>query len=170
LSLYSTRQGFACDSVIDFEVVLASGDIVHANAHENSDLWIALRGGLNNFGIVTSFKMKTFKSGPIWGGITYYMPESFDGLMQSTVDFVKDEVDEDTHIMSSTGYAFGHHVVTCCMYQTQGVEKAPSLQRFTSLPNQIEQYGSMRTDTHIGFCNELSKFTNDGVRYVKKRT
>jgi FAD/FMN-containing dehydrogenase len=31
LSLYSTRHGFACDSVTDFEVVLASGKVVHAN-------------------------------------------------------------------------------------------------------------------------------------------
>ena len=65
LSLSSTSQGFASDSVVDFEVVLATGEVVHANAQENSDLWIALKGGLNNFGIVTSFKLKTFASGNI---------------------------------------------------------------------------------------------------------
>ncbi|KAF2477654.1 uncharacterized protein BDR25DRAFT_205735, partial [Lindgomyces ingoldianus] len=53
------------DSVIDFEAVLASGEIVHANAQEHRALWIALKGGLNNFGIGTSMKMKTFESGPI---------------------------------------------------------------------------------------------------------
>lgn len=164
MSFFSTRRGFACDSVIDFEVVLASGEVIHANAEENADLFVSLRGGLNNFGIVTSFKMKTFLSGPMWGGVAYYMPDTFGQLIEATVDFVQKETDEDTHIMSSTGFAFGNHVVTCCMYHTKGVEKAPALQRFASLPNQIEGYGSLRTSTHIDFCNELSKFTSDGVR------
>lgn len=165
MSFFSTRRGFACDSVIDFEVVLASGEVVHANAEENSDLFIALRGGLNNFGIVTSFKMETFPSGPMWGGVSVHMADSLGPLIQATVDFVQNETDEDTHIMSSAGYAFGHNVATCCLYHTKGVEKPASLERFTSLPS-IPGYGELRTSTHIEFCNELSKFTSDGCRLV----
>lgn len=55
--MFSGKTGFACDSVLEFEVVLASGEVVRANTEANSDLWIALRGGLNNFGIVTSLKL-----------------------------------------------------------------------------------------------------------------
>lgn len=70
MSLYSTRYGFACDSVLDFEVVLASGDVVHANTEENADLFVSLKGGLNNFGVVTSFSMKTVPESEIWGGVS----------------------------------------------------------------------------------------------------
>ncbi|KAI0805367.1 hypothetical protein GGR55DRAFT_698342 [Xylaria sp. FL0064] len=70
LSMFSTRTGFACDSVTEFQIVLASGEVARANNQENADLFWALKGGLNNFGIVTSFKMKTLKSGKIWGGVT----------------------------------------------------------------------------------------------------
>lgn len=45
LSFFSSREGFICDNVVDFEVVLASGQVVNANAKENKDLWRALRGG-----------------------------------------------------------------------------------------------------------------------------
>lgn len=45
--MFSPRIGFSCDSVVEFDVVLASGELVHANATENSDLWVALKGGLN---------------------------------------------------------------------------------------------------------------------------
>ena len=166
LSLYSTRRGFACDSITSFEVVLASGAIIHADATRNSNLWVALKGGLNNFGIVTSFTMRTFRSGKIWGGIAYYMPNSFSALAEATVDFVLNEKDEDTHVIASAGYGFGHEVVTCCMYQTQGVENSASLQRFINLPGVIEAHGTLRTASHIEFCNELSSFTKDGVRYV----
>lgn len=44
-SYYAGIRGFACDNVDNFEVVLANGDIVNANATSHSDLWTALKGG-----------------------------------------------------------------------------------------------------------------------------
>ena len=41
------------------QVVLANGKIVNANARSHPDLYFALRGGGNNFGIVTRFGMPT---------------------------------------------------------------------------------------------------------------
>jgi len=54
--------------VENFEVVLANGDIVNANAKSYTDLWTALKGGLNNLGIVVKFDMKTFQQSKVWGG------------------------------------------------------------------------------------------------------
>ncbi|KAI1346050.1 hypothetical protein F5Y01DRAFT_322163 [Xylaria sp. FL0043] len=164
LSMFSTRTGFACDSVTEFQIVLASGEVAHANNQKNADLFWALKGGLNNFGIVTSFKMKTLKSGKIWGGVTYYAPGTFSQLLQKACEFVENETDHDTHIMCSAGYGFGHQAVSCVMYHTQGKENPPSLQRFTSIEPQIQQMCSMRMSTHLEFSEELSKFSSDGIR------
>ncbi|KAJ3941553.1 uncharacterized protein N0V96_008265 [Colletotrichum fioriniae] len=60
ISWYTARTGFACDSVVNYEVVLASGEIVNANASANADLWRALKGGSSNFGIVTRFDLQAF--------------------------------------------------------------------------------------------------------------
>ncbi|KAF9877500.1 FAD binding domain-containing protein [Colletotrichum karsti] len=60
VSWYSQRTGFGCDSVVNYEVVLASGDVINANATVNSDLYRALKGGGNNFGVVTRFDIETF--------------------------------------------------------------------------------------------------------------
>jgi hypothetical protein len=164
--MFSGKTGFACDSVLEFEIVLASGKVVRANANSNSDLWVSLRGGLNNFGIVTALKLRTFKGNSIWGGVTYYMPEAFSQLVRAACDFALDENDRDAHVMASAGYGFGHQVVTCVMYHVQGKENPPSLQRFTSMEPQIKQMSTMRTSTHLGFCDELSKFSSDGLRYA----
>lgn len=164
--MFSGRTGFACDSVLEFEVVLASGKVVRASAEANPDLWRALRGGINNFGIVTSLKLRTFTSGDIWGGVTYYMPETFPQLVRAACDFVQNEKDQDAHVMASAGYGFGHQVVTCVKYHVDGKENAPSLQRFTAMEPQIKQMSTMRTSTHLGFCDELSKFSSDGLRSV----
>ncbi|KAI1451266.1 FAD-binding domain-containing protein [Annulohypoxylon moriforme] len=168
LSMFSPRVGFSCDSVVEYEVILESGELVRANAEENPDLWFALKGGLNNFGIVTSFKMKTFKSAGIWGGITFYMSsnmtDTFSQLIHKACDFIHNEKDLDTHAMFSIGYGFGHQAVTCVMYHTQGKENPPSLQRFTGLENQVKEMCTLRKSTHLGFTEELSKFSSDGKR------
>ncbi|KAI2772256.1 FAD-binding domain-containing protein [Daldinia loculata] len=180
LSIFSTRKGFACDSVVEFQVVLASGEVVRANAEENADLWRSLRGGMNNFGIVTSFKMKTFKSGPIWGGITYYHPEVTEEvfpLIDSICGFPHDgypyggEHDKDTHLMYSVSYGFGQKVVACVMYHTQGEENPRALREYTGVEStidfgyrRIKEMCTMRTSTQLEFCEELSKFSSDGSR------
>jgi hypothetical protein len=42
------------------QVVLASGEIVEANASANQNLYAALCGGGNNFGIITRFDLQAF--------------------------------------------------------------------------------------------------------------
>ncbi|TKX25781.1 FAD-linked oxidoreductase-like protein 1 [Elsinoe australis] len=72
ISYYSPRYGFTCDVVENFEVVLATGDIVNANATSHADLFKALRGGGNNFGVVTAITLQTFPQGKFWGGQTFH--------------------------------------------------------------------------------------------------
>ncbi|KAM7214837.1 bifunctional solanapyrone synthase [Rhypophila decipiens] len=142
LSLISSRRGFSCDSVTEFQVMLVTGELVRASADEHPDLFIALKGGLNNFDVVTSVTMKTYSSGDVWGGV----------------------LDEEVHVMCSAGYGFGHTALTCVMYHIQGQVNPPSLQRFTSVQPQIEQMSSLRTSTTLGFTEELAKFSSVGRR------
>ncbi|PCG91139.1 FAD-binding, type 2 [Penicillium occitanis (nom. inval.)] len=72
LSYLSDLYSLACDNVVNFDVVLASGERVNANTMSNSDLFWALKGGANNFDIVTTFMVRTYPIGDVWGGITVY--------------------------------------------------------------------------------------------------
>ncbi|OAL54053.1 FAD-binding domain-containing protein [Pyrenochaeta sp. DS3sAY3a] len=62
------RYGFSSSNVHNFQVVVAGGSIVNANIEENPDLFWALKGGANNFGIVTRLDMVTFPLQGIWSG------------------------------------------------------------------------------------------------------
>ncbi|PYH81523.1 FAD-binding domain-containing protein [Aspergillus uvarum CBS 121591] len=56
--------GTGADGVRNYEVLLADGRVVDANAHENPDLYRALKGGGTKFGIVTRFDLETHPLNP----------------------------------------------------------------------------------------------------------
>ncbi|KAK3297312.1 uncharacterized protein B0H64DRAFT_391891 [Chaetomium fimeti] len=73
ISYFSGMRGWACDNVRNYEVVLASGDVVNASPAENEDLYWALRGGGgSNFGIVTRFDLVSFEQGDLWASSNVY--------------------------------------------------------------------------------------------------
>lgn len=63
------RTGFVADNVISYEIVLATGSIVIANATSNDDLFMALKGGGNNFGVLTRIWLQCFENHALWGGV-----------------------------------------------------------------------------------------------------
>lgn len=92
-SFYSGGHGMVCDGVVRFEVVLATGEIILADRDNNSDLWLALKGGHSNFGIVTSFELDTFETGLLWGGTVYYGADKREPLISAFTEFA-DKVDD----------------------------------------------------------------------------
>ena len=52
------RYGLALDNLESVKVVTANGQLMHADAQENADLFWGVRGGGGNFGVVTDFEFK----------------------------------------------------------------------------------------------------------------
>ncbi|KAI9710275.1 MAG: hypothetical protein M1820_002769 [Bogoriella megaspora] len=137
-SYYAGRYGLACDNVANFEVVLANGDIINANATSHSDLWTALKGGSGNFGIVTRFDMYTFPAKDLWGGIRAAARSEGDELAQTMVDFTNDNSKnpEDAYIInytfnpsSSSDILVAHVIVN-----TNGVANASAFDEIQKVP------------------------------------
>ncbi|KXJ85328.1 hypothetical protein Micbo1qcDRAFT_186683 [Microdochium bolleyi] len=74
-SFHSSAVGFACDTVRNFEIVLANGTVVNANANENSDLWLLRREDVQ----VTN---------KLWAGFIAYQSAELPQVYQTYVDFV----------------------------------------------------------------------------------
>jgi hypothetical protein len=88
LSFFSPQYGFVCNNVLTFEVVLADGSIVNASEKDNPKLWRALKGGGNNFGIVTSFTVRSFASTNVWSGFLYLLPYKAPDVLAAFHSFV----------------------------------------------------------------------------------
>ncbi|KAI3317208.1 hypothetical protein HD806DRAFT_394730 [Xylariaceae sp. AK1471] len=106
ISYFGPRFGWTCDSVTNFEVVLADGRIVNANEHENPDLLWALRGGKNNLGIVTRINLQTFSQGDLWGGQVVRSFDTADEQIMALAAFNKPEsYDEFASLITTFAYS-----------------------------------------------------------------
>lgn len=81
LSLFPSREGFICDNVLNFEVVLASGETISATASENAEpLARPLRGGGNNLGGRDALRpARPSPRGPFRGGAVFLLPAQLPG-------------------------------------------------------------------------------------------
>ncbi|KAI1097748.1 FAD binding domain-containing protein [Jackrogersella minutella] len=68
LSFMSTEYGWAANSILEYTVVLANESIVTVSEASHPDLFMVLKGGGSNFGIVTSYLLQAYAQGDIWGG------------------------------------------------------------------------------------------------------
>jgi hypothetical protein len=103
-SFHTGVRGFACDNVVNFEVVLGDGSIVNANAKENSDLWKVLKGGSGNFGFVTRIDQEVYHDNIIYASLNSHTLDKRPALRQAYYDFVliQDEEPESQMILSMT--------------------------------------------------------------------
>jgi hypothetical protein len=100
----SSQYGLACDNVVNYEMVLASGQIINANATSTPDLFVALKGGGNQFGIITQYTLKTYEIGKIWGGVRIYGGSHADAIIRAVRDFAEFYPDEKAAVIVTVEY------------------------------------------------------------------
>ncbi|HEY5256661.1 MAG TPA: FAD-binding oxidoreductase [Acidobacteriaceae bacterium] len=63
-----SKFGLGCDNILAADLILADGSELKASAHENKDLYWAIRGGGGNFGVVTSFEVAVHRLSQVFAG------------------------------------------------------------------------------------------------------
>ncbi|OAL47125.1 FAD-binding domain-containing protein [Pyrenochaeta sp. DS3sAY3a] len=113
-TLFSQLNGLVADNIANFEVVLGDSSIVNANASHNTDLYRALRGGGNNFGIVTRFDMRTSPVHDIWYTLFSFDPKDYTKFMPALAQ-VQANMEKDpkanVYMLASAG-----EVEVACFY------------------------------------------------------
>lgn len=139
ISYFNSRYGWAANMVANYQVVLANSTIVNANAHENSDLFWALKGGANNFGIVTRFDLKTFPLQEVYGGTMFYAPESLSEIMDAAASYSmigggSDDVDGSISPTIQFNPATGHIHPLVVGYHVGADPDPPSFANYSRIP------------------------------------
>ncbi|KAK2816744.1 hypothetical protein FQN49_008026 [Arthroderma sp. PD_2] len=169
-SFFSGRMGFGCDSVVNFEVVLANGTVINANRTAHSDLWRALKGGGSNFGIVTRFDMEAIPSKDLYYDLRSLSSNYSDAIVNAVAAFT----DQDRSLADNALVVFYTHdtsispdiVATAISVNTQGEEEKtvfspiqdlPALYNMTVRQNMAE--AAMGSHIPAGTRNTMSTLT-----------
>ncbi|KAI9454043.1 FAD-binding domain-containing protein [Lactarius psammicola] len=133
-SFKSNEYGLAIDNVVAFELVLPNGTVTTVTA-EDHDLWFALRGGGNNFGIVTKFTVKSHPQGQVWGGIILYGSDQLGAVKYAVTEFSK-VTDTNATLLLAFSYSSGEVVPTVILFYNAPQPPVGIFDAFLRIPNQ----------------------------------
>ncbi|KAL3443133.1 hypothetical protein BJX65DRAFT_312153 [Aspergillus insuetus] len=143
ISYYTCRVRFACDQVINYEIVLSDGRVVNANKDENTDLFVALKGGGNNFGIVTRFDMVTFPTSDIRNSTIKCPKESSMQVAEALVDFTKNlNTYPDDHLLAIWWHVpkTAEYNIILDLMNLDGEESPKTHEEFSAIPAQRNEF------------------------------
>ena len=93
------KYGLALDNLAAAELVTASGEVVHASAEENPELFWAIRGGGGNFGIVTSFDFVAHPTTDVFYGRIIFPATEAAAVLQGWADYLRTAPEELTSVV-----------------------------------------------------------------------
>ncbi|KAH7389439.1 hypothetical protein DE146DRAFT_664117 [Phaeosphaeria sp. MPI-PUGE-AT-0046c] len=155
-SPYFSGQGIACDSIEEYEVLLTSGAVLHANEVENTGIWQAIKARQEDGVVITSLKIRTLRSVDLPGDVAHYMPESFNLLAEAVLLFARSESSINTRVMFSAGYGYGRRLNTCCYFPAKGMQNDTLFQPFASLPGLVQEGRPLHSGSDIAICDKFA--------------
>jgi FAD/FMN-containing dehydrogenase len=90
----SRKHGFAADSLLRADVVLADGRTVTASADRLPELFWALRGGGGSFGIVTAMELRLHPVAEVYAGTSYFAYDRARETLARYREWIADAPDE----------------------------------------------------------------------------
>ncbi|KAI1503134.1 FAD-binding domain-containing protein [Biscogniauxia marginata] len=131
------RKGFACDNVVSYQVVLADGQAITVDNQTHTNLFRALKGGSNNFGI---------------GGVTITPKEYVYDAIRITSNFTEKVKDyPDASIITDISYMpeMKDFAVVAAIVETRGVENSLAFEEWSTLPK-ITDTTKLKTLSDMG--------------------
>jgi FAD/FMN-containing dehydrogenase len=98
ISWLGRRYGLAANSVTAVELVNADGDLVRADADNESELFWALRGGGGSFGVVTALEFQLYPISEVYAGILFFPLDRGAEVLHAWRRWIEDVPDDVTSV------------------------------------------------------------------------
>ncbi|KAF8344646.1 FAD dependent oxidoreductase [Amanita rubescens] len=114
---WQTNQvGLAIDNIVAYELVKPDGKMIEVTEESDSELFFGLKGGLNNFGVVTHFTLKALCQPAVWAGTITYSPSSVPDVTAAVVKFSANNKDTKANVVSVFSFVNGSTLNTPILY------------------------------------------------------
>lgn len=163
-----------CNNVFSYEVVLANGTTVLAARGKNKDLWLALKGGSNNFGIVTKITVEAIPFDKAWGGSIFYSISQATQVLMAFNNAARSKNYDE--LASGPIVAFSYSgipalrlfineaIITNLIY-SKPLKWPPCWQDFKDIPR---IWSTMRVRSMTQATDELDSYGRKNLRYVSR--
>jgi FAD/FMN-containing dehydrogenase len=149
---------------VNYEVVLADGNIINVNKNAYPDLFKALKGGTANFGIVTKYDLAIIDDDKMWGGIVTYDNATSAQHIEAGHQFINN-LAQDPYASWIGQWQYssltGQNIVANALEYTKPVPFPAAFDDFTKITNTSS---SMRKANLWNLTQELGQAS--GYRYV----
>ncbi|KAH9924785.1 uncharacterized protein B0H18DRAFT_1119801 [Fomitopsis serialis] len=121
-SMKTNKYGLGIDNVLKYRVVLPDGQIcVATESNSYRDLYQALRGGGNNFGIVTEFTLKTYPQFSVKAAALLFSGTQEEAVKSAIVKYVGHETPPEAAVVSAFRHTLvngipDYNISTYCVY------------------------------------------------------
>ncbi|KAL0954252.1 hypothetical protein HGRIS_005380 [Hohenbuehelia grisea] len=100
----TNQYGLTVDTVTAYELVKPDGTVATVTHASDPNLFFGLKGGFNNFGIVTKFTLKTFPQTQVWGGLITYTVDQISAVTAAAEAFSSTVTDPKASMISAINY------------------------------------------------------------------
>jgi hypothetical protein len=149
------------------KVVFADGTIRDVSYATYPDLYFALRGGGNNFGIVTRFDLVTFPQGDMWAGSeTFLYSNATATALNTAFQNLNINSPSDPYAQAILAYAYFQpyelFVIASDLQYGKPIANPPIFSNFTTIPGAIAS--TLRITNLTSLVSEFAASNPDGFR------
>ncbi|KXN82296.1 Bifunctional solanapyrone synthase [Leucoagaricus sp. SymC.cos] len=131
----TNQYGLTIDTVVAFELVKPDGTILHVTQGDQPDLFWGLKGGFNNFGIVTRFTLRTVpQETQVWGGLITVTAPFIDQISAATADFSANVKDPKASIITTYNFLLGQPGISQLLFYDGPTPPPGIFDKFMDVP------------------------------------
>ncbi|KAJ3508178.1 hypothetical protein NLJ89_g5895 [Agrocybe chaxingu] len=131
----SNQYGLTIDTVTAFELVKPNGDVLTVTQSSDSALFKGLKGGFNNFGIVTKFTLKTFPQTQVWGGLITITAPFIPQVAAATAAFSANVKDPKASIITTYNFLLGQPGISQLLFYDAPTPPPGIFDDFLAIPH-----------------------------------
>ncbi|KAK2462601.1 hypothetical protein APHAL10511_005334 [Amanita phalloides] len=145
----TNQYGLAVDSITSFELVKPNGEVTNVTESTDSELFFGLKGGFNNFGIVTRVTMRTYPQPMVWGGMITYTKYSIAEVTAAVIKFSATNTDPKANIIAGYDCVLTEPLITQLLYYDGPNPPAGLFDDFLKIPALIKDIGQRSLHKYI---------------------
>ncbi|KAK7038749.1 hypothetical protein VNI00_010634 [Paramarasmius palmivorus] len=137
-SFFTDQYGLAVDTIVSHDLVLPNGTFIEVNEQTAPDLFFALKGGFNNFGVVTSFTLKAFPQTDVWVASVAYPFNASDAVHRATENFAFNNTDLKAVALPFYGApSFNETSISAVLFYDAPTPPSDVFQAYLSIPGAV---------------------------------